>query len=438
MVRALIRADHSSATQPLGLESDKSFMTQIETRARTGLLPDARRGTVLVLALACGVMVANVYICQPLLDEIARGLGVPERVAGLVAVATQIGFALGILFVVPLGDVAEPRRLVQVLISITTLGLLGAAAAPGIPMLILASLVVAAATVVPQVLIPLAVSLAPPERRGRVIGALQTGLILGILLSRTVAGLVASAAGTWRAPFLAAALISGGLLLLLPRFMPAHTPVRDRPSYATLLYSLPPLLRYRALRISAGLGFCVFGAFSAFWATLAFHLASPAFGLGVAATGLFGVWGAPGALVAPVGGRLADRIGPNWVNLGAVLCAGLAFVVAGTVGGFSVLALVVAVNLLDFGVQASQVANQARIFALGNAIRARLNTVYMVAVFAGGAFGSMVGTSAWSLAGWAGVCTVSGLLIVIALAILAVSALQARRDAQNPGENHGL
>jgi predicted MFS family arabinose efflux permease len=402
-----------------------------------GLLPDARPGTVLVLAIACGVMVANVYLCQPLLDEIARGLGVPEHVAGFVAVATQIGYALGILFVVPLGDMAEPRKLVRGLIAVTALGLLGAAIAPGIPILLLASMVIAAATVVAQVLIPLAASLAPLERRGRVIGALQTGLILGILFSRTIAGLIASVAGTWRAPYFVAATATGSLLLILPRFMPPHTPVRERHSYGALLRSLPPLLQYRALLVSAGLGFCMFGAFSAFWANLAFHLASPAFGLGVAAAGLFGVWGAPGALLAPIGGRLSDRIGPDWVNLGAVLCAGLAFIVASTAGAVSVLALVLAVNLLDFGVQCSQVANQARIFALGQAIRSRLNTVYMVAVFAGGAFGSMVGTYAWSVAGWSGVCAVSGGLVAIAIIILAMAARDARRDAKRSGENHG-
>ena len=392
------------------------------------LLPDCRPGTVLVLAIACGVMVTNVYICQPLLDEIARNLGVPEHIAGFVAVAAQIGYALGILFVVPLGDVAEPRRLVRALIAVTALGLLGAAVAPGIPVLLLASAIIAAATVVAQVLIPLAASLAAPERRGRVIGALQTGLIMGILFSRTVAGLVASVAGTWRAPYIVAAVATGLLFFLLPPFMPPHVPVRDRHRYGALIRSLFPLLRHRELRISATLGFCAYGAFSTFWATLAFHLASPAFGLGVAATGLFGVWGAPGALLAPVGGRLSDRVGPAWVNLGAIGCAGLAFAVAGTVGMGSVLALIVAANLLDFGVQCSQVANQTRIFVLPQEIRARLNTVYMVGVFSGGAFGSMLGTYAWSVAGWHGVCSVAGLLIGIAVLVLVMSGLQTRRS----------
>ena len=371
------------------------------------------------MAAACGVMIANVYLCQPLLDDMARSFGVPEHQAGLVAVAAQIGYALGILFVVPLADVAEPRRLVGWLMAITAIGLVGAAAATGLYALVLASLVVAAATTVPQILIPLATTLVPPERRGRVIGALQTGLILGILLSRTLSGAVATYAGTWRAAYLVSAVLTGGLFLLLPPFMPA-TPRQHEPGgYAALLRSLPPLLALRPLRVSIGLGFCVFGAFSALWATLAFHLATPAFGLGAAATGLFGLWGAPGAMLAPLGGRWADRGGPGAVNVGSLLCAGLSFAIAGYFGGSSILALVVAVNLLDFGLQSGQVANQARVFALGDETRARLNTIYMVGVFSGGAFGSLAGTIAWTAAGWTGVCTISACLIGAAAAMLA-------------------
>ena len=377
------------------------------------------------MAIACGVMVGNIYICQPLLDEIARGFGVSEHVAGYVAVASQIGYALGILFVVPLADIADPTRLVRILMAVTATGLIGAAASPAIPALVCATLVVAAATVVPQMLIPLAATLAAPEHRGRVIGTLQTGLILGILLSRTVSGALATLAGSWRAPYAAAAALTALLFLLLPRFMPDHVPPRRQQGYPALLRSmLPLLLVHRPLLVSCGLGFCVFGAFSAFWATLAFHLATPAFGLGAAATGLFGLWGAPGAILAPMAGRLSDRFGSNAVNAFALLCAAASFLTAGTLGATSALGLVLTVNLLDFGLQSGQVANQARIFALGDGQRARLNTIYMVAVFSGGAIGSLAGTLAWSAAGWTGVCSVAGALVVLAAGILAASALK--------------
>ena len=368
-------------------------------------------------------MVGNLYICQPLLHEIAQSLRVSEPVAGFVTVAAQVGYALGILLLVPLADSAEPKRLIRWLIVATTAGLVVAAAAPGITVLIVASLVFAAATVVPQILVPLAASLVAPDHRGRVIASLQTGFILGILLSRTVSGTVASLSGTWRAPFILAAVGTGMLYFVLPGFLPLGARGQAR-SYASLLRSLLPLLRHGQLRTSIALGFCTFGAFSVFWSTLAFHLASPVFGLGVAATGLFGLWGAPGAMLAPVAGRLADRIGSGWVNCVSLVCAGSAFVIAGSIGTTSILALVVAVNLLDFGLQSGQIANQTRIFSLGAAIRARLNTTYMVGVFSGGAFGSLAGTTAWHLAGWAGACGLAFGLIALAGVILAVSSLQ--------------
>ena len=389
----------------------------------TELPSPSRRGTVFVYALTCGVMVGNLYICQPLLQEIALSLNVGEPVAGFVTVAAQVGYALGILLLVPLADIAEPKRLLRWLIVATTAGLLLAAAAPGITVLIAASLVFAAATVVPQILVPLATALVVPERRGRVIASLQTGFVLGILLSRTVSGAVASLAGTWRAPFLLAAVTTGVLYFVVPRFVASGARGQAR-SYGSLLWSMFPLLQHRLLRTSMALGFCVFGAFSVFWSTLAFHLASPAFGLGAAAAGLFGLWGAPGAILAPVAGRLADRVGSGWINFASLICAALAFVVAGTLGMTSLLGLVVVVNLLDFGLQSGQIANQTRIFTLGVAIRGRVNTVYMVGVFGGGAFGSLAGTMAWHYAGWHGACALAIGFIALAGLVLAESSLR--------------
>lgn len=390
-----------------------------------GLIPGARRGTLLMMAAACGVMVGNIYICQPLLDAIAQDFGVPEPLAGRVAVAAQVGYALGILLVVPLADMVAPRRLMRWLMAVTALGLFGASVVPDVGALAVASAVIAAATVVPQILIPVAASMVEGHHRGRVIGVLQTGLILGILLSRTVSGAVETAAGSWRASYLVAGVLTALLFLALPAYLPAEGPPHRRQGYGALLASLPALLlEHRALRTSAGIGFCVFAAFSAFWATLAFHLATPAFGFGAAAVGLFGLWGAPGAMVAPMAGRLSDRIGPNLVNAGGLFCVALSFLVSGTLGGASALALVLAVNLLDFGMQAGQVANQVRIFRLGDAIRARLNTVYMVSVFGGGAFGSFAGVYAWSLGGWVGVCVFAGAMVALAMLVLAAASLR--------------
>jgi len=388
-------------------------MTHSQFRDR----PALQRGVLAMLATASGITVGNVYLCQPLLDQIAVGMGVHERTAGLVTVGAQIGYALGILFLLPLADVVSSRRLVRILLVLTTLFLLTAAFSPTAPVLIAASMAATATTVIPQILIPIMSGMAASEHRGRVIGTLQTGLILGILLSRTVAGAVAQIADTWRAPYVLATVMTSALLLFLPGLLPDRRRQPAHAGYLNLLRSLPPLLRYRPLRLSMILGFLVFGAFSAFWATLAFHLASPAFGLGPATAGLFGLYGAPGAILAPMADRLSDHIGALRVNLLSLTFVALSLALGGWVGGFSVLALVLTVNLLDFGLQSGQIANQTRIFTLGNDIRARVNTLYMVATFAGGAAGSFAGTIAWSLAGWLGVCVLA-LNVIAGLALI--------------------
>lgn len=378
-------------------------------------------GALAVMSAGCGITVGNVYFAQPLLHQISVTLGVPEQVAGYVAVAAQVGYALGILLILPLADAVDPRRLVRVLLLLTALSLAGAASSPGIWSLVAASFAVAATTVVPQVLIPVASGLVPPERRGRVIGTLQTGLVLGILLSRTVSGSLAEVTGSWRAPYVLAAGLTTGLAVVLPRLVPERTAVPHRPCYLQLLGSLLPLLTLGPLRLSMALGFCVFAAFSAFWATLSFHLGGPAFGLGPASAGLFGLYGALGAILAPMAGRLSDRVGTLVINAAALACVLVSFVLSGWLGASSLVALVVAVNLLDFGLQSGQVANQARIFALGDAIRGRLNTLYMVATFGGGAVGSLAGSLAFEHAGWTGVCCVSLALVCAGALVLFLS-----------------
>lgn len=391
-------------------------------------LPTIRRGTIPVMATAAGVMVGNIYICQPLLGEIAVSFGVPEHVSSLVAVATQVGYALGILLLVPLADIAEPKKLLRWLMALTAIALIGAAMAPNIGILVAASLCLALLTVVPQILIPLATALVPADKRGHVVGTMMTGLVLGILLSRTVSGLVAGYTGSWRASFGLAAVLTLILLLCVPAFMPKRSQTMQKMSYGKLLASLPPLLRHRPLLLSMAMNFLAFGAFSAFWATLAFHLASPAFGLGAAAAGLFGLWGAPGALLAPMAGRLSDRWGSARVNAFAFCAVVASFVVAGTLGRTHLLAIVVAVNLLDFGLQSGQIANQTRIFAIGHEIRGRLNTIYMVSTFSGGALGAFAGGLAWTFFGWVGVCTVSGCLVGLAATLLAIATLIGQRQ----------
>ena len=393
------------------------------------------RGALPMMATAAGVTVANVYLCQPLLSAMAHDFHISSATAGWVATAAQVGYALGILLIVPLGDRADSKRLVRILMACACAALVAAACAPTVYLLIAATLALTMATVVPQILIPLTVSNAAPERAGRVVGAMQSGLILGILLSRTVSGTVGQYTGSWRNSYFLAAALTAVLFFALPRFMPEKRAAANATPmpYLQLLASLPTLLvRWNGLRLSAVLGACVFGAFSAFWATLAFHLAQPPFGYGSAQAGLFGLWGAAGALIAPFCGRLSDKYGPallNTIAIGATLLAFAAFLGGGDV---SVFAIVIGVNLLDFGNQSGQIANQARIFKLDPAARARLNTVYMVATFGGGALGSVIGSLAWSAGGWHGVCATGIGLVLLAALALAGWTLFGRKAGRAP------
>ncbi|MFF8601214.1 MFS transporter [Streptomyces sp. NPDC015232] len=357
---------------------------------------------VLVLAVAGAVTVANLYFPQPLLAAIARGLAVSDRTAGLVATAAQLGYALGILVLVPLADTARLRRLTRLLLALTVAALLVAAAAPNVVTLVLATLALATTTVLPQILTPVAAALAGPERRGRVVGLVGLGLTLGSTLSRTVAGAVSDAAGSWRAAYLLAAAATAALLWVLPRALPERLVAADRPRvpYGRMLAGLPRLLgEHRALRVSALRGACVFAAYSVFWAALVFHLAAPPLGYGPGAAGLFGLLTVPAALASAGAGPLTDRHGAGPVGRWALGCVGLGLAVAG-LAPFSPAALVVGAGLVVLGTSSCQVANQSRVLGLGGAGAARVNTVFMLATFAGGALGSLTAAWLYGTYGW--------------------------------------
>jgi predicted MFS family arabinose efflux permease len=385
-----------------------------------------RGGSIPVLAIACGVTVGNIYLCQPLLAQIGQQFGVAENVASLVAVVTQLGYAFGILLIVPLADVARPAPLVRWLMLLTSGFMAAAAFAPDIKLLLAASVCFAVVTVIPQILIPLATAMVAPENRGRSVAALSTGLVLGILLSRTISGAVAGLTGSWRAPYVLAALMTMGLLFVVPGFLPKAPQQKAPTRYRDLISSLPLLLRHRPLLLSMGISFFVFGGFSALWATLAFHLETPAFGLGPSSVGLFGVLGAPGAMIATnTAGRLSDRYGSTPVNALALFATAMSFAIAATWGQTSIVGLIVAVNLLDFGLQSNQVANQTRIFGIDETIRGRLNTIYIFGMFLGGAVGAFAGGFVWTLAGWPGVCALGGGTTIAAALILATAMIAA-------------
>ncbi len=375
------------------------------------------RVPVLLLATAAGLVVANLYYNQPLLDAVARDFGVPATRVAPVATLTQVGYALGLFAVVPLADVTERRRLLVLLVLASGAALAAAAVATGPAALAAASLAVGVLSVAPQVIVPVAANLAAPAERGRVVGTVMSGLLVGILLARVVSGAAGARFG-WRAVFWGAAAVMALLAALLRARLPASRPDAALP-YRALLASLPAVARrYAVLRESAAVGALAFASFSAFWTTLAFHLAAPPLRLGSAAAGGFGLVGVVGALAASVVGRRNDRRDPR-----GTIGIGLAVTLAswGVLGAFgaSVAGLVAGVVLLDLGVQAAHVSNQARIFALDESARGRINAVYMVAYFAGGALGSAAAAAAWARAGWGGVVAVGAGFVVAALAAYA-------------------
>ncbi|MEV4971865.1 MFS transporter [Streptomyces scopuliridis] len=382
------------------------------------------RGTALTIAIAGALTVANIYFPQPLLDAIASGLGVSASAAGLIATGAQIGYALGISLVVPLADVARLRRLTTALLLLTTAGLLVAAAAPNLATLTVATVALSTTTVLPQVLMPTAASMAGPAHSGRTVGMIGIGITLGSTLSRTFSGAVVGLSGDWRTAYLAAAALTGGLVLVLPRLLPEYGGGERSVPYWKLIGTMPKLiLAHAELRLSAFLGATVFAAFSAFWATLAFHLAGPPFEKGVAWAGLFGLFSLPAALLSYSAGRLSDQRGPLYVNTLALACVSAAFLILGVYGGDSMTALVIGSNLLVYGGSCWQVANQVRVFRLDERIRARLNTLFMLASFAGGAVGSLTGTALHARYGWTGMILGCGGFLLLA----AVGLLRGRR-----------
>jgi len=383
----------------------------------------SHRGLLTFLGVACGFGVANMYYNQPLLNDMSRSFGTSQGATGVVAVATQVGYAAGLLFFVPLGDVLERRSLIVRMFAFISIVMLAAAFASSLHWLILASVFIGLASSVTHIVLPIAPDLADDENRGRAIGIVMTGLLLGILLARTAAGWLSHLV-TWRGVFVTAAVANVIFVPLVLKMMPELPPKREV-RYGDALRSLITLLRTQPiLREASVLGACIFGAFSAFWTTLAFLLASPHYHLGAGVAGTFGILGASGVLIAPVAGRLSDTRGSR-----SVITLALVFMATGFVafwwGGRNILGLILGVILVDMGVQCNQIANQTRIFGLVPDARSRLNTVYMTIYFAGASLGSALATLTWEHVGWNGVCA-------LGMAMIALAALRHLTGSREP------
>jgi predicted MFS family arabinose efflux permease len=373
------------------------------------------RRTVQVMSVACAVSVANLYYSQPLLADIAQSLGAAGSRVAYLPMFTQAGTALGMLAFVPLGDMLPRRRLISIMCCAMACAGLLMALAPSLAVVNVAGFLTGLTTIVPHLVLPFAAKLADDKERGRVVGQVLGGLLTGILLARVVSGYVGDVLG-WRAMYLIASASMFTLAVALHYLLPFDRPHADL-SYGELLRSIGKLVaREPLLREAALTGGMLFGAFSSFWATLVFFLGAAPYRYGARVAGLFGIVGLAGALIAPRAGRLTDRRGPAFTLTLAILTTIASWVVFG-LGGHILAVLILGVVLLDLGVQAGHVANQTRIYALLPEARSRLNTVYMVSYFMGGAAGSAMGAWGWEHYGWTGVCVAGGTQGVVALIV---------------------
>lgn len=369
------------------------------------------RKIVWLMAITSGATAANLYYNQPLLAAIAQNLNASAQDTGLIPTLGQIGYALGNFLIVPLGDLLERRRLIVTMLIGTSLALATAAVSPTISWLVIASFIIGITTIVPQIAVPFAAVLAPSSVRGKVVGTVMSGLLIGILLSRTVSGFVGVELG-WRAIY----WIASGVMLVLAiavfKILPKSQPAVVL-TYQQLIRSMLKLLREPVLQEASIAGAMVFGAFSVFWSTLVFLLEQPPYEYGSEVVGLFGLIGVVGAAAAPLAGKFADRRSPRLaIAFGLITTTG-SFLMFWSFG-YRLWGLIVGSILLSLGVQVTTVSNQALLYKLPEEKHSRLNALFITFYFVGGAVGSFLGAYGWRIWQWSGVCAVGLLLSIIA------------------------
>jgi predicted MFS family arabinose efflux permease len=385
------------------------------------------RWIVWLLAFSTGCVVANIYYVQPLLADIAREFGLSVAGIGAVAMLGQIGTGVGMLFFVPLGDKYERRSLISALLVLESIALAFAASASSVTWLSLACFAVGALTATVHVLVPLAAHLAPPRERGRIVGTVLSGLLVGVLLARTFSGVVGAQYG-WRTVY----WFASGLMLTLAitlrlTLQPSEPDLSMK--WSDLMRSVAGLAREHAtLREAALLACLLFMSFTALWTTLVFLISTPPYHYGTTAAGLFGLLGASSAAAAPLVGRMSDRYGSERPILIAIVSTVVGYLVLLFFGRMLV-GLLAGIVLIDLGVQSGHVANQSRIYSLVPTARSRINTFYMVSFFVGGALGSYLGPLGFNLAGWAGFCAIPLAALVFALAYF----IRAERNRVSAG-----
>ena len=383
---------------------------------RTDIL---RPWQVLFMALCTGLIVANIYYCQPLVVLISKEFGVAASKAGTITFFTQIGYALGLLLFVPLGDMLEKRKQIIFTTCLAVAALIMAALSSSLLMLNIAAVLIGSTSIVPQLILPLAAHLSPVHKRGKIIGTVMSGLLIGILLSRSFSGFIGAWLG-WRAMFWIAAVITSVLLIAMSMIFPKAEP-QFSGTYGSLVKSLVTLVkREPVLREASLINALTFSSFGIFWTTMVLYLSNAPFHFQSDQIGLFGLAAVAGALIAPLIGGTADKGNPR-VTIGyGLLIIGGAFICFYTLGT-TVAGMVVGIILLDLGQQSVHVSNQARVYALQPAARNRLNTVFMTVSFIGTSLGSAIGLWAWDKAQWNGVCAAGAISVTLALIIYGVT-----------------
>ncbi|MGE8493713.1 MFS transporter [Comamonas sp.] len=413
----------------------------VDTPGRQVQHPVVPSGLVGLFAVAAGASVANVYYAQPLLDAVALDLGIPLAAVGGVITATQLGSALALLLLVPLGDRVNRRPLMAWQLLALVLALLAVAWAPSAPLLMGAMLAVGLlGTAMTQGLIAYAASVAPPDAQGRVVGGAQSGVFIGLLLARVLAGAVGDAWG-WRSVYMASAALMLAMALPLWWWLPvlAHRP--STLGYRQLVASMGSLLRRdRVLQVRGVLALLMFAAFSIFWSSLVLPLRAAPFGFSHTAIGLFGLVGAAGALAATLAGRWVDRGQAQRASMWALLALLLAWLPLAGLGGlpdprWAITALVLGIVLLDLGGQALHVSNQGLIFARSSDAHSRVVAVYMLFYAVGSGLGAISATSVYAYAGWLGVCALGAVVSGSALLFWRATCDWMRADPANAAAN---
>ncbi|HHL4315155.1 TPA: MFS transporter [Escherichia coli] len=370
---------------------------------------------IVLMSIATGLAVASNYYAQPLLDTIARNFSLSASSAGFIVTAAQLGYAAGLLFLVPLGDMFERRRLIVSMTLLAAGGMLITASSQSLAMMILGTALTGLFSVVAQILVPLAATLASPDKRGKVVGTIMSGLLLGILLARTVAGLLANLGG-WRTVFWVASVLMALMALALWRGLP-QMKSETHLNYPQLLGSVFSMfISDKILRTRALLGCLTFANFSILWTSMAFLLAAPPFNYSDGVIGLFGLAGAAGALGARPAGGFADKGKSHHTTTFGLLLLLLSWL-AIWFGHTSVLALIIGILVLDLTVQGVHITNQTVIYRIHPDARNRLTAGYMTSYFIGGAAGSLISASAGQHGGWAGVCLAGATIALVNLLV---------------------